>query len=181
VLREDGTLDRAKLGQIIFNDPSARARLSRTMRPAIWLTFLRKALHLFFREGHREVLLDVPLLFESGLSWLCSDTLIVYVGPETQRARLMARDAIEAQAAEAKMNAQWSLEKKKKMADVIIDNEGSIEELHAKLDAWIAAHSDKQQRHWWRAWMPTVPTVLLTIAIAPAVLVLTAFSRWMLL
>jgi len=179
VLREDGTLDRAKLGAIIFNDPTARARLSATMRPAIWSTFARQALHLFFREGHREVVLDVPLLYESGLSWLCSDCVVVYVSEETQRARLMQRDAIDAAVADSKIRAQWSLDRKKALADVVIDNDGTIDELHQKLDAWLAAHNEKLNRHWWRAWVPTVPTVLIAAAVVPATLALTAAARWM--
>jgi dephospho-CoA kinase len=91
VLQADGTLDRAKLGTLIFNDPSARARLSATLRPAIWSTFARQALRMFFLQGHREVVLDVPLLFESKLSWLCSDTMVVNVSPDVQRERLMKR------------------------------------------------------------------------------------------
>lgn len=184
VLRDDGTLDRAKLGGMIFGDASARARLSRVMKVPIWSTFFRRALAMFFLEGHREIILDVPLLFESKLSMLCSETMVIYAGADTQRTRLMARDSISSEAAQTKMDAQWPLDRKVALADTVIENDGTLPQLHQALDAWVRTHQAQQARGGLRGelakWTPTVPTLLIVAACAPILLSITALSRWIL-
>ena len=91
VLQADGSLDRAKLGAIIFGDAQARAQLNKAMQWPIWRTFLLHAGRLFFCEGRREVVLDVPLLFESKISAICSENVVVYTSPDVQKERLMKR------------------------------------------------------------------------------------------
>jgi len=91
VLQADGSLDRAKLGAIIFGDAQARAKLNKAMQWPIWRTFLLHAGRLFFCEGRREVVLDVPLLFESKISAICSENIVVYTSPDVQKERLMKR------------------------------------------------------------------------------------------
>ena len=181
VLKQDGTLDRAKLGGLIFHDAGARARLNWCLKVPIWSTFFRRAASMFFVEGRREIILDVPLLFESKLSALCSETVVVFVRPEVQRARLMARDNITAELAQAKIDAQWPLERKVGLADTVIENDGSIPQLHQALDSWAEAHRAKLKRQSeWNKWIPTVPTLVLVAALAPLLLSITALSRWML-
>ena len=91
VLQADGSLDRAKLGAIIFGDAQARAKLNKAMQWPIWRTFLLHAGRLFFCERRREVVLDVPLLFESKISAICSENVVVYTSPDVQKERLMKR------------------------------------------------------------------------------------------
>lgn len=94
VLQADGGLDRAKLGAIIFGDAKARANLNAAMQWPIWRTFIMHAARLFFCEGRREVVLDVPLLFESKISAICSETIVVYCTPEVQKERLIKRGTV---------------------------------------------------------------------------------------
>lgn len=90
VIQADGTLDRGALGKMIFTDPTLRSRLNWIMKVPIWTAFFWHVVQLT-RQGHREILLDVPLLFEGKISLLCSETIVVYVSPEVQQERLMKR------------------------------------------------------------------------------------------
>lgn len=93
-------------------------------------------------------------------------------------ARPALADGVTSEVADSKIGAQWSLDKKRAMADIVIDNNGTLPELHEKLDAWMAAHAERQTRHWWQQWVPTVPTLLLVAVATPLILSLTALSRW---
>ena len=87
-------------------------------------------------------------------------------------------DGVTSEVADSKIGAQWPLDKKRALADIVIDNDGTLPQLHEKLDAWMAAHAERQTRHWWQQWVPTVPTLLLVAVATPVLLSLTAFSRW---
>lgn len=64
------------------------------------------------------------------------------------------------------------------MADRIIENNGSLEELHQKLDAWYKLHlADRQRKAWWREWVPTVPTMIAVALASPILLSGTALAR----
>ena len=175
------TLDRTKLGALIFSNPAARSKLNSLMRVPIWSTFLLHSCDLFFRRGARTILIDVPLLFEVGLNRICDESIVVRVSPEVQSARLQARDTIAAQEAQAKINAQWSLDKKAALADVVIDNDGSLAQLQAKLDGWAEAERRREARkaQWtsWRGWVPTVPAILAGLILAPLSVAITAWIR----
>ena len=176
VIKQDGTLDREALGQIIFNDGKKRATLSRLMKLPIWSTFALKALQLT-REGHRDIILDVPLLFESKLNLLCTETVCVTVNPEIQQARLMLRDKIGAEAATSKIKAQWPLEKKVALADTVLENNGTREQLREQIDAWLAKRQSIAESSPLLAWKPTVPSVLLSLVFVPLSFGLTYLAR----
>ncbi|MFZ5814564.1 MAG: dephospho-CoA kinase [Bacillota bacterium] len=136
VLRPDGSLDRAALGRIVFADPSRRKALEAIVHPAvrerIWQEVER-----YRAEGRPAVVLDIPLLFESGWDRLVDQVWVVYVDPPTQRARLIARDGLSPEEAERRIAAQMALEAKRARADRVIDNRGSESETRAQVaDAW---------------------------------------------
>ena len=81
------------------------------------------------------VVLMIPLLFESGLEGLCSETWLVDCDESQQLQRLMARDQLNAAEAQARMNAQWPLTRKRPLADVLISNRGDAAALKAQLAA----------------------------------------------
>jgi dephospho-CoA kinase len=81
----------------------------------------------------REQVIDMPLLFESGFAAVTSPNVLVACSPEVQLARLMARDGLQHAAAEARAAAQMLLERKRSLADVVIENDGSRQELAAQV------------------------------------------------
>lgn len=136
VIREDGTLDRRKLGEIVFADPDKRRRLESILHPAI-----RERMWARIREAKRRdpgwiVAADIPLLYESGQQGQYDGVLVVYVPRETQIRRLLARnpELSEAQA-RARIDAQMDIERKKELADWVIDNSGSLESTERQVEA----------------------------------------------
>ena len=138
VLREDGSLDRPALGQIVFHDADKRAQLNAIVHPTVAALAMEHAQRLE-DAGKTRMVYEVPLLFENGLDQMMADTILVAVPVEIQRARLMERDGLSADDADARIAAQMSLEDKKARAGHVIDNAGSVEQTRAQLDAVWAA------------------------------------------
>ena len=86
-------------------------------------------------QGCAVCVLDVPLLFESGMDALCDETWVVYVPPQEQLRRVMARDGLTAQQAQARIDSQMPLSEKLARADRTIDNSGSREHTQELLRA----------------------------------------------
>ena len=125
VLQSDGTLNRRRIGQIVFSDPQQKQWLDAVSHPAIRAELLRK-LEQKRNEKQRLILLDVPLLFESGWDKMADKTCLVYVDESVQLQRLMKRDGYTRREAQDRIAAQMPLEEKKKRADYLIDNNGSL-------------------------------------------------------
>jgi dephospho-CoA kinase len=132
VLQEDGEIDRAKLGAIIFNDEQQRNTLNQIVHPVVRKEMLMQR-DQYIKEGVSAVVLDIPLLYESNLMYLVEKVLVVWVDQQTQLQRLMKRNNFLQEEARARIHSQMSLEKKKEMADYIIDNTGSIEDTEAQI------------------------------------------------
>lgn len=134
VIQEDGTLDRGKLGEIVFADVSERKALEQITHPAI-RAVMKERMTAYERENpDKLVVIDVPLLFESRLAGYFERTLLVYVPRSEQKRRLMARDALTDEQAEKRLNAQMDIEQKRALADIVIDNGGSLQETAAQVD-----------------------------------------------
>lgn len=126
--QEDGSLHRKKLGEIIFNDPDARKDLEGILHPPI-RSIMRQRMQQFEAEQpNRLVVADIPLLFESGHWEMYEQVLLVYVPEKVQIARLMEREGINKEQARLRISAQMPIEEKRKLADVVIDNSGTLEE-----------------------------------------------------
>jgi len=137
VLRADGTLDRARLAERIFGDPSERAALNAITHPRIQAAVLEKTRELA-EAGAPRVLYDAALLIENGLHHGMHGVVLVVAPPEVQRARLMARDGLSAEAADARIAAQLPLDEKRRHATWIIDNGGSLEDTRRQVAAVLA-------------------------------------------
>jgi dephospho-CoA kinase len=134
VLLEDGSLHRKKLGQIIFGNPKARKELEAILHPPIRAMIKSQMEALEKEDPHRLVVVDIPLLFESKLQEPYSEIMLVYVPTAIQKQRLMQRDHLNEIEAEARLNSQMPIEEKKKLADIVIDNSGTIEETDKQID-----------------------------------------------
>ncbi len=127
VLLPDGTLDRKRLGSIIFANEEKRQTLNAIVHPAV-REWMRQETERAFGEGASIVIMDIPLLFESKLTHMVEETILVYVTKETQLKRLMERDGYMEADALARIHAQMPIDEKKELADYIVDNNGPISE-----------------------------------------------------
>ena len=131
ILREDGRLDRPKLGAMIFGNPQLLEQSSQIQNQII-----REEL-----AGRRDMLaetediffMDLPLLFELQYEDWFDQIWLVDVTEETQLSRLMSRNALSQEEAEKRIAAQLSLQEKRKRSDVLIDNNGSLEETRQQI------------------------------------------------
>ena len=130
-----GAIHRKQLGEIVFNDRTMRQKLTKIMQPGIALRLLGALLYEF-AVGTDVVVIDAPLLFESGLHRICSVVVVVSVDPQTQLQRLMARDRAGEADAKARIASQpLSLEAKAARADLIIDNRGAPRETQETVES----------------------------------------------
>lgn len=137
VLNDDGTLNRKALGHIVFSDSRKLERLNSITHPAI-KEEIKRTIKDLSDKGEELCVLDVPLLIESGMKSMADSVLLVYVDERTQLYRLMNRDNISEEMALKKISSQMSFEEKKKYADYIIDNSGSLDYTRAQLEKIIA-------------------------------------------
>lgn len=128
VLNEDGTLNRKKLGEIVFADEAKRKRLEGILHPAIREVMSGRISSLERENPDRLVVADIPLLYESGLDRLYPEVLLVYVPQSVQLERLMKRNGYSEEEARQRLAAQLPIDEKKQKADWIIDNSGSLED-----------------------------------------------------
>jgi len=133
VLLPDGTLNRAKLGSIIFNDPAKRKQLNDIIHPAIRVEMLRQR-DEWLSQGAETVVMDIPLLFESRLQHFVDKILVVSVTEEIQLKRLMERNQLSEEEAMSRIRSQLPISEKEKGADAVIYNNGTIEGTEEQLD-----------------------------------------------
>lgn len=132
VILPEGALNRAKLGELIFNDPESRQQLNNIIHPAIRREMLRQR-DAFLAEGHKNVILDIPLLFESKLFNFADRILVVSVSEQNQLMRLMERNGLTEKEALARIGSQLPMTEKEAGADAVIFNNGTIEETKQQL------------------------------------------------
>ncbi|GAB6908600.1 dephospho-CoA kinase [Desulfosarcina cetonica] len=128
VLLPDGTINRKYLGDIIFNAPAKKARLDAIVHPHVYQEIQTQIGHATKTAPDAVVILDIPLLFETRTEIPLAEVILVYVPEALQVERLIRRDEIDAPAAMARIHAQMPIEKKRRLATVIIDNSGDLEE-----------------------------------------------------
>lgn len=128
ILQSDQTLDRQKLRALIFNQPEARKRLESIIHPRV-RALAEERIRQYAAAGYPVVIYEVPLLFEGNLQEWLRPVILVACGVETQTARLQKRDHLTAADAEKHIAAQMSLKDKRRLADYVIENNGSLEDL----------------------------------------------------
>ena len=144
VIRRDGTMDRIRVGQIIFKDKRARQDLEAIIHPAI-----QKAIDKYFAALPKKTPLavaDIPLLFETGREGQFSSVIVVACPRAMQLQRVMERNQLTKQDAERRLAAQWPIEKKIDKASHVIRTDGTFDETNAQVDALIASFSEGKVR-----------------------------------
>lgn len=125
ILLENGELDRAKLREVIFSDNEKKQQLNQIMFPAI-RTELLAQLH---NAQSKYVVLSAALLLENNLNQYVDSVLVVDTEVAQQKNRAASRDSVQEAQIEAIINSQMSREQRLALADITINNTGSIEEL----------------------------------------------------
>ncbi|HKW69396.1 MAG TPA: dephospho-CoA kinase [Candidatus Dormibacteraeota bacterium] len=128
----DGNIDRAKLGELVFNDPLARKRLNAIVHPLVREWMAARTVEAV-DQGADVVIQDVPLLFENDLQGLFSSTVLVYARPETQRARMVEGRGLARDRANSILASQMPIDEKRVLANFVIDNNGTREQTRAQV------------------------------------------------
>lgn len=125
ILQSDGQIDRVALGQLVFADPKARQKLNALTHPVIRAEFERRLAVLRAKQPHCIAVVDAPLLMEAEMTDLVDEIWVVAVDVSTQIQRLMARDGLSVREAQQRIASQMPLAEKLKVADRVINNQGS--------------------------------------------------------
>lgn len=136
MLQPDGTLNRRKLGQHVFNDEDELAKLNAITSPAIHKA-VKKRVAAYRRKRTPLVVFDAPTLFEGDYAYDVDVIMVVALDTATQLARLMARDKMSETDARSRINSQLSLAEKVNVADIVVDNSGPIDKTKAQVVKWL--------------------------------------------
>jgi dephospho-CoA kinase len=131
ILQSDGTLDRSRLGSIIFSDLHERQWLEAQIHPYVRKCFEISIIHL---AVDRTAVLDIPLLFETNMTDLVTEIWVVSCDLPTQLQRIMNRDRLNEIDAKMRIESQMSLADKIARSDVHLDNSGKIADLERQID-----------------------------------------------
>lgn len=133
ILQPDQSLDRVKLGSVIFQDPAKRQVLNAIVHPAVRKKMLQQK-EQYIKEGYETIVLDIPLLFESKLTSFVDKVLLVFVDQDIQIARLKDRNHLSDDDAKLRISSQMSLYHKVTLADEVINNNKKLESTRAQLE-----------------------------------------------
>ena len=136
VFEEDGSLNRQKLGALIFSNAENRQKLDDLLQPLIKIMILDE-IEEYRQKGETMIVLDLPLLFEKQYEELCEEIIVVYIPRELQLERLMRRNQYTKQEALSRIDSQLSIEEKRKRATVLLDNQGTIQQLYHQVEQWL--------------------------------------------
>ncbi len=134
ILDAGGRIDRKKLGALVFGNEGRRKALEGIVHPAVLEEAQRERDRIGKEDTRAIVLSDIPLLLEVGMQGLFDLILLVYAPPEVQIARVMKRNNMTRDEAAARLGAQMPIDEKLKRADVVIRNDGTMKELHQRVD-----------------------------------------------
>jgi dephospho-CoA kinase len=142
VLRSDGTLDREGLGRIVFADPEKLARLNAIVHPLVGERIAKQMAEVERDHPDGVVVYDVPLLVENNLQDGYDVVVVVAATPDTQLHRLVDLRGMTREDAEARIAAQAPLAAKLAVADIVIDNDGELADLDARVrQVWADLHA----------------------------------------
>ncbi len=143
ILNPDKTINREKVGEIVFRDPDKLTELNKLMHPRIMESFKDDFQSIRASNPDAIVILEVPLLYETFMERMCDEVWVVWVDRETQIQRLMDRNNYSREEAILRIDSQLSLDEKARRADVVIDNRGSVEETISSATKYFKAISDR--------------------------------------
>ncbi|EHJ07065.1 dephospho-CoA kinase [Staphylococcus simiae] len=131
-LDDNGEMDRAYMGELVFNYPEKRLELNAIVHPIV-REIMERDKEQLLKEGHN-VIMDIPLLFENDLQHTVDEVWVVYTSESIQIERLMQRNDLSIEDARARVYSQIAIDKKSRMADHVIDNLGDKLELKQNVE-----------------------------------------------
>jgi len=132
IVAENGEIDRKALGAIVFGDPAQRERLQAIIWP-VMKRMMARMLDEFRAEGRKVVVVEAAVLLEAGWQDLVDQIWVVTVPVTVAEQRLIARNGLTPEQAQARIAAQLSNEERTREASVVIDNSGSVEQAEAEV------------------------------------------------
>ena len=134
ILHKDNTINREKLGSIVFTDEKKRKQLNNIVHPAVRKA-MQKEKDELIEAQERCIVLDIPLLYESNLTHYVEKIIVVYVDEAVQLKRLMKRNGYSEEEAMQRIKSQLPVKEKASLADAVIDNNGTINESYEQLQS----------------------------------------------
>ena len=156
LIEDSKQLNRPALGKAVFNNEMYRKKLNSIVHPAVRSEIAKQVIKNWVL-GKSAVILDVPLLFETRLDKFCGVNVAVLCSEESQLERLMKRDNISEEDAKSRIAAQMPLSEKRARADIVIENNGTLDELFSTLHQ-IANRPPFKRPHWltFLQWIPPI-------------------------
>lgn len=145
VFFEDGTLDRKKLGNIVFNDKEKLKALEKLTTEKVVEQTVDGLVRLRKADYSGIVIIDAPLLFECNMQELAQESWLVTTDLEVRIERIMKRDGLDRQSILDRINNQMSDDEKRAIADYVINNSGSLEDLYRQIEHLIERVADDEQ------------------------------------
>jgi len=142
----DGTLDRASLGRLVFGNEPARRALEGIIHPLVQREMLTR-MDAAAEGGAAVVILDVPLLFETGMDALCDETWALYVERDKQIERVVTRDGLSREDAAARVDSQMPMDQRNTRATHTVNTDQPIERTRAELEALYRAAIKRAENH----------------------------------
>ncbi|MCU0577196.1 MAG: dephospho-CoA kinase [Desulfobacterota bacterium] len=143
ILQETGEIHRERLGALVFNDAKMRAMLEAVVHPEVMRVMDEQISTIRAGSSDAVVILDVPLLIETGMHRGVSEVIVVYCPEDQQMRRLMVRDRIGRNEALARIRAQLSIEEKRRHASLIIDNSTTVDNTRRQVQDVFATLREK--------------------------------------
>ncbi len=133
VFAEDGALNRRALGDLVFSDPAAKRALEGIIHPLVQRTVMDQ-IEAAGRDGARVAVLNVPLLFETGMDVLCDETWTLAAPEDVQLQRILDRDGMTEEQARSRVESQMAMEDRNARATRVINSDRPIEKTRSELN-----------------------------------------------
>jgi len=133
IVASDGSIDRKKLGPIVFGDSEALARLNQIMHPRMY-DMMADQIEEYRQQGVEVVVLEAAVLLEAGWTPLVDEVWVTVASESTVVRRVRERTGLSEEQVRSRIHSQLSNEERTKEASVVIDNDGSLDELRAKVE-----------------------------------------------
>ncbi|MQS76476.1 dephospho-CoA kinase [Companilactobacillus halodurans] len=138
ILKKDGTLNRKKLGSIVFGDYQKLKSLNKITRPLIKKRILKIISETKNSKSATISIFEIPLLFEGGYQAYFDGVISINIKPQVQLKRLMERNGLSKKVALERINSQMSMDERNQRADFIIDNSSDLDHLQVDFDKLIS-------------------------------------------
>lgn len=141
ILTPGGEIDRKKLGEIVFNNPEAMSRLNQIMHPRMY-DMVAKQIAEYRRQGVDVMVIEAAILIEAGWTALVDEVWVAIASEATVIKRLKEQRQLDSAQTLARIRSQLSSEERVKHADVVINNDGNLDEMKSKVrELWARLHS----------------------------------------